>query len=64
MEGVYLVERGHDENRHEDSAILADSQVRDPRLVEKLVNVVGGESCASMGMAGGPRQCRSPSRKR
>ena len=59
VEGVYLVEHGCDENCHKDLAILADSQVRDPRLVGKLVNVAGGESCASMGMGGGLRQCHS-----
>ena len=46
------VEHGHDQNCHEDLAILVDSQVRDPCLVGKLGNVAGGESCASMGMGG------------
>jgi hypothetical protein len=63
VEGVYLVERGHDENHHEDLAILVDSQVHDPCLVGKLVNVAGGESCVSMGMGGGPRQCHSSLQK-
>jgi hypothetical protein len=49
MERVYLVEFGSAENCHEDLAILTDSQIFNPSIVGKLVNVAGGESCASIG---------------